>query len=122
MSMTSALDITRSVNPPRAAFLNFPLGHTCGKPNEPELNRQIMLDTLEGLASMTQPGSIKMLPYKWSEDDKWGRTAMTEGDQRVERFDPPQYQNEEDRKRAEEHAGDSEQECHVCVSYSGDSK
>jgi hypothetical protein len=122
MSMTSALDITRAVNPPRATFLNFPLGHTSGKPNEPELNRQIMIEALEGLTSMTKPGSIKMLPFKWSEDDKWGRTAMTEGDQRVPRHDTPQYQNEEDRRRAEEHAGAAEDECHVCADYSGGSK
>jgi hypothetical protein len=122
MSMTSALDITRAVNPPRATFLNFPLGHTSGKPDEPELNRQIMIEALEGLTSMTKPGSIKMLPFKWSEDDKWGRTAMTEGDQRVQRYDTPQYQNEEDRRRAEEHAGAAEDECHVCADHSGGSK
>jgi len=122
MSMTSALDITRAVNPPRATFLNFPLGHTSGKPNEPELNRQIMIETLDGLTSMTKPGSIKMLPFKWSEDDKWGRTAMTEGDQRTPRYDTPQYQNEEDRRRAEQHAATAEDECHVCADYSGPSK
>ncbi len=119
--MSSALDITRSVNPPRATFLNFPLGHTAGKPNEPELNRQIMLETLEGFTSMTKPGSIKMLPFKWSEDDKWGLTAMKGGDDRLPRYDTPQYQTEEDRRRAEEHAAASD-ECHVCSDFSGESR
>lgn len=122
MSMTSALDITRAVNPPRATFLNFPLGHTSGKPNEPELNRQIMIETLEGLTSMTKPGSIKMLPIQWSEDGKWNRTAMTKGDDRLPRYDTPQYQNEEDRRRAEERAGAAEDECHVCADHSGGSE
>jgi len=121
MSMTSALDITRTVNPPRATFLNFPLGHTSGKPNEPELNRQIMIETLEGLTSMTKPGSIKMLPIQWSEDGKWNRTAMSGGDDRLPRYDTPQYQCEEDRLRAEAHLAEAE-ECHVCADYSGGSK
>ncbi|MGD0074829.1 MAG: hypothetical protein ABSD31_10885 [Candidatus Binataceae bacterium] len=123
MSMTSALDITRAVNPPRATFLNFPLGHTAGKPNEPELNRQIMIETLEGLTSMTKPGSIKMLSIQWSEDGKWNRAgAAAEGDDRLPRYDTPQYENEEDRLRAEAHAAETGEECHVCADYTGGSK
>jgi hypothetical protein len=29
--MASALDVIKAVKPPRAAFLDFPLGHTTGK-------------------------------------------------------------------------------------------
>ena len=40
--MTSALDITQSVKPPRAVFVNFPLGHQTGPPDQPDLQRQIV--------------------------------------------------------------------------------
>ena len=99
--MSSALDITQAVNPPRAAFLDYPLGHTTGKPHAPELQREILVQALEGFTSLTTPGSVKILPFRWSEDDPWKRTAMLDGDSRVPRDDTPQYQNEEDRQRAE---------------------
>jgi len=47
--MTSALDITRAVNPPRAVFVNFPLGHQTGKPHQPELQRAIVRDAMRAL-------------------------------------------------------------------------
>ena len=101
LCMSSALDITQAVNPPRAAFLDYPLGHTTGKPHAPELQREILVQALEGFTSLTTPGSVKILPFRWSEDDPWKRTAMLDGDSRVPRDDTPQYQNEEDRQRAE---------------------
>ncbi|MGH7962935.1 MAG: hypothetical protein ACRERD_14075 [Candidatus Binatia bacterium] len=102
LCMTSALDVTRAVNPPRAAFLDYPLGHTTGKPHQPELQHQILVQAFAAFTSLTVPGSISMLPFRWSEDDDWKRTAMMEGDTRVPRYDTPQYQNEEDRRRAQE--------------------
>jgi len=99
--MTSALDITRSVNPPRAAFLDFPLGHTTGKPDRPELQRAILLEALDAFNTLTAPGSVKILPFRWSDDDSWKEAAMRMGDERGERHDTPQYQKEEDRRLAE---------------------
>jgi hypothetical protein len=101
LCMSSALDITRSLNPPRAAFLDFPLGHTTGKPHAPDLQRAIVLKALEGFASLTVPGSVKVLPFQWSEDEAWKEAAQQGLDQRRPRYDTPQYQNEEDRYRAE---------------------
>jgi hypothetical protein len=101
LCMSSALDITRSVNPPRAAFLDYPLGHTTGKPGEPEVQRAILIEALDAFSSLTEPGSIKRLPFVWSEDDGWKKTVMASGDERQPRYDTPQYQNEEDRRRAE---------------------
>jgi hypothetical protein len=105
--MSSALDITRHVNPPRAVFLDYPLGHTTGKPNEPALQREILRVALEVFESLREPGSVKILPFRWSEDDDWKRSALIGGDDRQPRYDTPQYQNEEDRNRAEA--------CEVCV-------
>ncbi len=108
--MTSALDITRAVNPPRAAFLDYPLGHTTGKPHQPALQRAIMLEALEAFTSMREPGQVKHLPFRWDEDDAW-KQGMGGTDTRTERFDSPQYQCEEDRRAAEaQPRGD----CPVC--------
>lgn len=101
--MTSALDITQAVNPPRAAFLDYPLGHTTGKPHQPALQREILLEALAGFIDLA-PGAVKTLPFKWSADASWRDTAQRGPDDRRPRYDTPQYQYEEDRDRAEAHA------------------
>jgi len=111
LCMGSALDIIKAGNPPRAAFLDYPLGHTTGKPHQPELQREILVQALAGFTSMTVPGSVKMLPFYWSEEDEWKHTAMMGGDSRVPRNETPQYQTEEDRRRAEENNPEA---CPVC--------
>ena len=120
--MTSARDITESAGAPRAAFLDFPLGHTAGRPNEPELNRSIMFDTLAAFESIELPGTIVDLPYPWAETDEWKDSAMRPFiprpgadpiDDRVERFAEPQYQTVEDAEAAAaSHAG---RDCVVCA-------
>ena len=107
--MSSAYSITRAVNPPRAVFLDFLLGHTAGKANDKPLQRRIMIDTLSALDSIQVPGTIRTLPYRWSEDESWKDHALQRGqkvsgrhsDHRVERFSEPQYQHPEDQLAAE---------------------
>jgi len=70
-SITSAIDITRLVKPPRAVFLNFPLGHQTGKKFEPEQQRSILRDALNALYTIKEPGTILELPYRWAGDDSW---------------------------------------------------
>ena len=101
LCLTSALDITRAVNPPRAAFLDFPLGHTAGKPGDPEGQRRILADALASFDAMTAPGSVRLLPYRWSENEEWKERAFAGGDDRPPRHDTPQYQSEEDRRKVE---------------------
>ena len=72
IAMTSALDITQAVKPPRSVFVNFPLGHQTGKPYEPELQRSIVMDAFRALETISTPGEIVTLPYVWDEgDDSW---------------------------------------------------
>lgn len=75
MTLTSALDISRRTRPPRAAFLNFPLGNQVGPPGEPELQREILRSTLEVLVSAKRPGEIVQLPYEWPDKD-WQATVI----------------------------------------------
>src|SRR5262245_52459898 len=109
--MGSALDILKAGNPPRAAFLDYPLGHTTGKPHQPELQHEILVQALESFTSMTVRGSLETLAFRWSDEDEWKPTAMMDGDARTPRHDTPQYQTEEDRRRAEEHNPEA---CPVC--------
>jgi hypothetical protein len=105
--MSSAYSITAAVNPPRAVFLDFPLGHTAGKANDKPLQRKIMIDTLSALDGCQRPGTIRTLPYRWAEDDGWKdgvmrpHTGGSHSDDRTERHDGPQYQFESDREAAE---------------------
>ena len=108
LSMTSALSITRSANPPRAAYLDFPLGHTAGKPHQPRLNRDIVLNALKAFETLQQPGQVSMLPYEWADDDAWKDGVMRprspdakHDDSRVERDATPQYQTAADRTLAD---------------------
>jgi len=78
LCMTSALDITQAVNPPRAVFVNFPLGHQTGKPHQPDLQRQIVRDALRAFETIDKPGTIVELPYVWDANDRqWEETDYT---------------------------------------------
>jgi hypothetical protein len=57
--------------PPRAAFVNFPLGRQCGKPNDSVIQKSILLDTLTILVTATSPGEIVDLSYEWDEPFDW---------------------------------------------------
>lgn len=96
--MSSAYSITAAVNPPRAVFVDFPLGHTAGKPHDKGLQRRIMIDTLSALDGIQTPGTIRTLPYRWSDDEAWKQDAApSPSDDRVTRHAEPQYQYPEDR-------------------------
>ena len=59
------------VKPPRAAFINFPLGRECGKPNDAELQTRILKDALNLLETAKSPGVIQDLNYEWSVPFAW---------------------------------------------------
>lgn len=93
-SLSSAWSITASANPPRAAFLNYPLGHTSGRPNELGEQTSIVRAALDLLHTADEPGVIVPLDYQWPEP--WRARARTLSDNRTERHDTPQYQRPED--------------------------
>jgi len=118
--MSSARSITAAANPPRAVYLDYPLGHTSGKPHDADNQIAIMQDTLHALATIDAPGTIVDLDYEWRTDDAWKDLVMrprsepndkserTHADDRVQRFDTPQYQSDED-------AAGADQDCPSCV-------
>ena len=121
MSMTSARDISASAGVPRGAFLDYPLGHTAGRPNQPELNHSIMADALAAFEAIDEPGAIVDLSYHWAGSDDWKDEAMrplvpqpgaAPIDDRVERFPEPQYQTADDAEAAA--SAHAERDCLVC--------
>ena len=117
--MSSAYSITAAVSPPRAVYLDFPLGHTAGKPHDTGLQRSILRDTLDALVAIDEPGTIRRLPYRWAEDDAWKDLVMrpspdgSSADDRTERHPDPQYQSEADRIAAQ--AAFERDGCPTCV-------
>ena len=80
LTMSSALDITEAVKPPRSVFVNFPLGHQTGKPNDPALQRSIVVESLRAAESMSTPGEVVTLPLVWDDsDDSWEETDYRPG-------------------------------------------
>ena len=81
VSISSALDITSLVKPPRVVFVNFPLGHQCGKPHDPAGQRAILREALHLLETTTEGGTLLRLPVRWREDDpkdSWEEEAYRE--------------------------------------------
>ncbi len=66
-----------------------------------DLQRAILFEALEAFTSLETSGSVKTLPFKWDDDETWKEVEKTKGDDRIERYDTPQYQYEADRKLAE---------------------
>ncbi len=78
--MTSARDITESVKAPRAVFVNFPLGHQTGRPNDVAIQRQIVRDAMRAFETIATPGEIVTLPYVWDPNDRtWETRDYTKG-------------------------------------------
>jgi len=109
-SLSSARDITLAVAPPRAAFVDYPLGHTSGKCRDRDDQRAIVEGALDLLRTATEPGRVVDLGRVWSGDPAWKEQPLSSkgaggGDGRTARTDEPVYQCEEDRVLAEAGAG-----------------
>jgi hypothetical protein len=100
----SALDILEAGNAPRSVFVDYPLGHTVGRPFDPANQQAIVRDTLAAFESITTPGEIVQLDYRWSDSDAWKTEASDTkgGDTRAPRDLNPQYQSDSDRIAAEQ--------------------
>lgn len=121
--MSSAFSITQAVNPPRAVYLDYPLGHTAGKLDRDD-QRSVMRATLRAFERAQPDTGIVTLPFTWHADDSWkervmrpqkkkGAEASQHADDRVARFDTPQYQSESDAEAADPN-------CPTCIFIKSD--
>jgi D-proline reductase (dithiol) PrdB len=58
----------QAIKAPRVAFLDFPMGCPAGKPNDPDLQRAVLRDTLRAASGFSGPWEMLELPYQWSSD------------------------------------------------------
>jgi len=98
--MGSALDILEAGKPPRAQFLNFPLGFETGPFQDKQTQVEVVRQGLAGFESFTESG-IKPLPFTWDEGWELVERNVKSDDSRSPRNTEPQYQTEEDRLLAE---------------------
>ena len=101
MILGSGLVIMEAGQPPRATFVNYPLGFESGRFQDKVNQVDVVRDALKNLDAMTEPGIIKT-GYEWLPG--WEMLYERERgklDHRSPRDTTPQYQTEEDRILAE---------------------
>lgn len=104
----SALDILQAGRPPRAAFVDFPLGHSSGPPFDEAQQYAIVRDAMRAFEAAETPEQIVALDVAWPDGDGWkaASTDADQGDTRAPRDLTPRYQTDEDRLLAEACAAD----------------
>ena len=61
-------DIMSKVTPPRAAFVDHPVGRTFGPPNDRHRKATVLAKALAELPKFSTPGEIRDLGCAWSPD------------------------------------------------------
>ncbi len=64
----TAHDIMSKVTPPRAAFVDHPVGRTFGPPNDRARNQTVLRKALAEVPNFKQPREIRALGCNWSAD------------------------------------------------------
>jgi len=67
ISMGNAAARMAHIKPPRALLVKFARGSMFGEPGNVSRQRRIILDALAALQTMTEPGTIQELPYRWKQ-------------------------------------------------------
>jgi len=69
--MGCAKDIVESAGVPRFLWSDFPLGNSCGRPNDIESQRTTLELALRVLETATAPRTTAHSPLRWSDDLSW---------------------------------------------------
>ena len=103
LCLSSALDITESAQPPRSLFVDYPLGHTSGKPFDTTDQISIISAAISAFQTIDSAGELVSFPNAWSDDESWRDAAIdvNRGDTRQTRDTTPRYERDEDRVLAE---------------------
>lgn len=65
VSITLKPELTFFTGVSRAGYLRYPLGNPFGPANNVEEQRSILLDVLELVQLIKEPGTIMEMPYRW---------------------------------------------------------
>jgi len=60
VSLTMLREVTERVVPPRALFVDFPLGYPLGAPNDAQLQRRIILAAISLLSEDVPPAILRV--------------------------------------------------------------
>lgn len=109
VSLSSARSITAAVNPPRAVFLDYPLGQTAGRQGSKDEQDKVLGAALAALQSMTDAGAIRDIDLVWAANDDWKDNVMRvdtnqsnpANDDRSPRLPTPQYASLDDANAAD---------------------
>ncbi len=101
----SALDILEAGKPPRARFVNYPLGFESGRFNDKADQLAVVREALTGFSNASSPNPISpnIVPMDFEWQAGWDMLYEREKgklDNRSPRTTEPQYQTEEDRLAA----------------------
>ena len=74
------MDIMSRVRPPRAVFVDHPVGRTFGPPHDRARNQAVLTRALAELANFARPGEIRDPGLRWSLDGSraWEEELRTE--------------------------------------------
>ena len=72
MVIGTALDIMAKVAPPRAVFVDHPVGRTFGPPHDRARNEAVLARALDELSNFAQLGEIRDPGFQWSSDGSRG--------------------------------------------------
>ena len=74
------MDIMSRVRPPRAVFVDHPVGRTFGPPHDRARNQAVLTRALAELANFARPGEIRDPCFRWSPDGSraWEEELRTE--------------------------------------------
>lgn len=74
-------DLTALVNPPRALFINHPMGNNFGRPNDAATQTDILRTALGLIHSVDEGGALLDYPTDWGEPFQFlpGGNASKEG-------------------------------------------
>jgi len=75
--MGCAKDIVESAGIARFWFSNFPLGHSAGKPLDPQSQQQTLQGALSMFDSATAPRTTHLSPQSWTQDNTWKDDFMS---------------------------------------------
>jgi hypothetical protein len=64
----TALDIMNKVRPPRAVFVDHPVGRTFGPPRNRVRNEVVLVAALNELSKFTTPNEIRDIHCHWQSD------------------------------------------------------
>jgi len=61
--------LTEEVRPPRAVFLNWPMGHPLGQPFKADVQMAVIKSAFRALETIKEPGTILDLPFRWKKPE-----------------------------------------------------